>query len=162
MAALSIASVNAQAREDVSEHIRLELDRSAGVYKWIYRHGTTTNFAVVPDAAKIRDLKMKDWLDHARALLARVNAGETAPIALPKEERPAEPMPSFMIVGKPANLRFDPDPEAQGYNDARRGITSCPYSIRQSVDRWNRGHDRAFAEGLADRQRFSLTAGGRR
>lgn len=162
MAALSLHSVQAQAREDVSEHIRLVYNRATSTYTWVYSHAGVYNDHVVP-VAKIRDLKMAQWMDEARTLLNRVVGGETKAKPVVAEERPPQPMPGFMIVGKgtQAPKPFDPDPEVQGGNDARAGITACPYSLPDAVAKWNRGHDRACAQDPDLKPRFGLTTGRR-
>lgn len=164
MAALSIALVNAKAKTDVSKHLHLEHNRHKGCYYWVFNDGARYNLHRV-DVDKIRGLKMVEWIDAARSLVARVEGGEVIEMAKASEpgERELGPMPAFMLIGKSVPPKpFEADPEAQGYNDGCRGITACPYSDRQSVGLWDRGHDRAFGEGLADKPRFSKASRSRR
>lgn len=164
MAALSIPMVVAEGRK-INPH--LNLFRTSGRFEWVLDDGTTRTVMPVP-TDKIRGLKMDQWLVYARALAEGKPVGEiqaSAPTAsVPdRKDLPPEPMPSFMLIGKGEKAQpFEKNPEDQGYKDGCRGITACPYSLRPQVEAWNRGHDRAFREGKADKQRFSLTAGSRR
>ncbi|HVJ70554.1 MAG TPA: hypothetical protein VM531_03435 [Sphingomicrobium sp.] len=71
---------------------------------------------------------------------------------LPEPERPK--LEVMLIKHPPVRQEFDPDPEAQGYKDCQRGITANPYGVKHQRDRWDRGHDKAYAEGLGDKPRF--------
>lgn len=166
MAALSISSVTIQAKEDVSQHLKLVQNRKDNTFSWIYDDGKGYSNHVVP-VAKIRDIKMAEWMDHARTCLGNVKEAIARGEALPKPapEQPAmlnEPMPSFMLVSKKAALvPFEKDPELQGEKDARRGITACPYGLDWEREKWNRGHDRVYDSGEAEKPRFGRLAGRR-
>lgn len=43
----------------------------------------------------------------------------------------------------------------QGYKDALRGHTACPYGVPSQVKEWNKGYDKAEKEGKAQLPRFS-------
>lgn len=168
MAALSIASVTAQAREDVSEYLTLILDRKEGRLKWVYNDKKAYDEERCPPG-KIRDLKMDQWLDVARILVKRVQgaiaSGEVRKPPAKVDQSidpsaPKEPMPSFMIVKQPILVPLQPT-EEQGYQDACRGITANPFGCEEARARWDRGHDRAFDEGVAPKPRFGRTAGKR-
>lgn len=165
MGALSIAIVQGEARKSVSPHLTLRRVNSDNEFEWIFSDGTTRSVQRVP-VDKIRGLKLDAWLDYARPLVGGP-AVEGAPAVVlnaadtPQPSGPAGgPNPSFMLLRvKEKPVPFDPDPEVQGYKDAMRGFTACPYGLRPQIEGWNRGHDRAFAEGLAEKPRFSRTAG---
>lgn len=53
-------------------------------------------------------------------------------------------------------------PEAKGYDDALRGITSCPFGLPDVCQEWAKGHDRAVDNGLGRLPRFGRIARKRR
>jgi hypothetical protein len=166
MGALSIASVQLEAHKQISKNLTLRRVNSANEFEWIFTDGETRRAQRVP-IDKIRGLKLDEWLRYARGLAeGQVIEGAPAPILNAAEERPTGPAggpnPSFMLIkNRQTTIPFDPDPEVQGYRDATRGITACPYGTEECRTKWNRGHDRAVAEGVAEKPRFGLTAGRR-
>lgn len=46
-------------------------------------------------------------------------------------------------------------PKGQGYIDAERGHTACPYGDEANIKRWNRDYDKAIKDGVAELPRFS-------
>lgn len=163
MAALSIPIVVAEGKK-ISPN--LNLVRLAGRFEWTLDVGDARKTMVVP-TDKIRGLKLDQWLVYARALVEGKPVGEIQPTApskpAPAAEKDYGPMPSFMLISNAQKpIPFDPDPEVQGYRDGTRGFTACPYSLKPQVDAWNRGHDRAFAEGKADKPRFGTVRSSRR
>lgn len=167
MAALSIASVTAEAQKQVSPHLTLARLNQENCFEWILSDEAKRNTQQVP-VDKIRGLKLDEWLRYARALAGgELVPGAPPPVLdAPVRAAPTGPAggsnPSFMLLkNKERLIPFDPDPEAQGYKDATRGITACPYGIKHQTEAWNRGHDRAFAEGVAEKERFAKRAGRR-
>lgn len=165
MGALSIAIVQAEARKSVSPHLTLRRINSKNCFEWMFYDGTTRNVQEVP-VDKIRGLKLDAWLAYARPLVGGPAVEGAPAVVLNATETPMPsgpaggPNPSFMLLKvKEKPVPFDPDPEVQGYKDAQRGFTACPYALRAQVEAWNRGHDRAFAEGLAEKPRFSRLGG---
>lgn len=155
MGALSIASVTAEAHKI---NPNLTLVRKADHFEW--RLGDKIQRVEVN---QIRGLKMDEWLRFARVLATGqvISATPVLPLpAAPVEKKDFGPMPAFMIISKNGReaVPFDPDPEVQGYKDAQRGFTACPYGLEDQRRKWDRGHDRAFNEGLADKPRFGRTA----
>lgn len=165
MGALSIAIVQAEARAKISPHLTLRRVNSKNCFEWIFSDGSTRNVQEVP-VDKIRGLKLDAWLSYARPLVGGP-AVEGAPAVVLNATESATPLgpaggpnpPCMLLRVKEKPVPFDPDPEVQGYRDATRGFTACPYSLKSSVDAWNRGHDRAVTEGVAEKPRFSRTAG---
>jgi hypothetical protein len=166
MGALSIAIVQGEARKQISPHLTLRRVNSANEFEWIFDNGSQRNLQRVP-TDKIRGLKLDEWLRYARGLAEGKVVDGAPPIVL--NAAPAAPSgpagganPSFMLLRvKEKPIPFDPDPEVQGYRDATRGFTACPYGLEHQRRAWNRGHDRAFAEGVAEKPRFGRTAGRR-
>jgi len=160
MGALSIAIVQEEARKSVSPHLTLRRVNSKNCFEWIFSDGTARNVQEVP-VDKIRGLKLDAWMNYARPLVGgpavegapavALNVAEQAPPTGPA----GGPNPSFMLIkNREKPVPFDPDPEVQGYKDAQRGFTACPYGTEDARDKWCRGHDRAFDEGLAEFPRF--------
>lgn len=161
MAALSIPMVEAEARKTISPHLSLFRRSAERRFEWVFDDGTKRTAQPVP-TDKIRGLKMDQWLAYAKALANdETLANAPAPISSvppPKEEQPRELMPEFMLIRKAKAIPFDPDPEVQGYKDAIRGMTACPYGLPDQREKWNRGHDRAYEEGLTEKPRFGRFA----
>lgn len=167
MAALSIAIVEGEARKQVSPHLTLRRVNSTNSFEWIFDNGSQRNIQPVP-IDKIRGLKLDEWLRYARGLAEGKDVEGAPPVVLNASLNLAPtgpaggPNPSFMLLkNRQKPVPFDPDPEVQGYKDAQRGFTACPYGLKHEIERWNRGHDRAFAEGLAEKPRFGKLAGRR-
>ena len=167
MAALSIAIVQAEARDKVSKHLTLVRLNSKNCFQWVFADGTTRNVQEIP-VDKIRGIKLEEWLRYARGLVEGKAVEGAPPIVInaPVAAAPIGPAggpnPSFMRIShKQTTVPFDPDPEKQGYRDATRGITANPYGKPGHREAWERGHDRAFSEGVAEKARFGRTAGKR-
>jgi hypothetical protein len=167
MGALSIAIVQDAARKDLSPHLTLRRINSKNCFEWVFSDGTTRSVQEVP-VDKIRGLKLDAWLNYAKPLVGGPAVEGAPPVVLNAAEAAAPqgpaggPNPSFMLLRvKEKPVPFDPDPEVQGYRDATRGFTACPYGLPDQIRKWNRGHDRAVAEGAAQKPRFGLTAGRR-
>jgi hypothetical protein len=166
MASLSISSVMAEAGKIQPG---LKLVRKADHFEWHLDQGDKVAIQRI-EVNQIRGLKLDQWLAHARALVAgEPIAGAPPPVTdVPKAQaNPAdkvfEPMPKFMLISnKQPVVPFKDNAFDQGYSDATRGITACPYGLGVSIRDWNRGHDQAIKDGMADKPRFGLTAGSRR
>lgn len=160
MGALSIAIVQGEARKEISPHLTLRRVNSKNCFEWIFSDGSVRNVQEVP-VDKIRGLKLDAWLSYARPLVGGP-AVEGAPAVVLNAAEQAVPTgpaggpnpPCMLIRNREKPIPFDPDPEKQGYRDATRGFTACPYSLPASVVAWSRGHDRAFDEGVAEFPRF--------
>lgn len=50
------------------------------------------------------------------------------------------------------------DPIAEGYRDAQRGHTACPYGLPSWRADWATGYDKAIADGTAKYPRFGTIA----
>ena len=68
MAALSIAIVQAEARDKVSKHLTLVRLNSKNCFQWVFADGTTRNVQEIP-VDKIRGIKLEEWLRYARGLV---------------------------------------------------------------------------------------------
>jgi hypothetical protein len=161
MAALSIAIVTGEARKLVSPYLTLVRLSQENCFEWIFDDGSKRTLQRVP-TDKIRGLKLDEWLRYARGL-ADGKAVEGAPqIASAPKAVPTEKNPHFMLIRQSEKpVPFDPNPEVQGYRDATRGFTACPYGLKHQIEKWNKGHDQAYADGKAEKPRFGLKVRGR-
>lgn len=160
MGALSIAIVQAEAQKEISPHLTLRRVNSKNCFEWMFYDGTARHIQEVP-VDKIRGLKLGEWLAYARTLVGGEAVPDAPPVTLNATQvfTPTGPAggpnpPCMSISNKQTVIPFDPDPEVQGYKDALRGHTANPYGTPDKVAAWNRGHDRAYDEGKAERPRF--------